>query len=401
MVRTSRIALAASCIALTGLLTGCGGVRGTATAGEVDVRRLEVGTYAVDRHRYNQDPGDKATLLEGMRMSDAVVPTVRIDPALSVGRGSTVIADAEQALDFVAKVSKPVFDNRKLIVGYAASGADKPDPAGQTSPAPDATAVTNALFRFPDPAIAKIAARELEDVDIAVSPENQKLPSTKFPDAYIHWRPGVPTIGTFMAYKEFVISLFIQRPRADSADLVSWVDKTLTAQLARLDQFQATPQNKIKDLKVDPEGLLARVAVSDRTGRTPDTATFAIFGADHMVHRSVDEAAHLRLVQEAGVDRTAVADDSYVARARDGAGARRLAAGLMESEGAHYDTIGAPKDVPGAKCLQLNSKGNPDREYKYRCYVTYKRYVGVVTSDKEPDVRQKVAAEYALLANSL
>ncbi|MFI6045101.1 hypothetical protein ACIA8C_25960 [Nocardia sp. NPDC051321] len=57
--------------------------------------------------------------------------------------------------------------------------------------------------------------------------------------------------------------------------------------------------------------------------------------------------------------------------------------------------------MPGAKCLQLNSKGNPDREYKFRCYVSYKRYVGVVTSDKEPDVRQKVAAEYALLANSL
>lgn len=401
MVRTSRIALAASCIALAGLLTGCGGVRGTATAGEVDVRQLEVGTYAVDRHQYSQDPGDKAALLEGMRMSDAVAPTVVIDPSLKVGRGSTVVADAEQALDFVAKSSKPVFDQRKLLAGYAASGADQPDPAGQTNPAPDATAVTTALFRFPDQAIAKLAARELEDVDITISPDNRKLPSTKYPDAYIHWRPGVPTVGTFMAYKEFVISLFIQRPRADSADLTGWVDKALAAQVSQLDKFQATPQEKIKDLKVDPDGLLARVAVSDRKNRAPDAAVFAIFGPRHMVHRAEDESAHLRLVEEAGVDRQAVADDSYVARTRDTAAAQKLADGLMESEGAHYDTLGAPKDVPGAKCLQLNSKGNPDREYKFRCYVPYKRYVGVVTSDKEPDVRQKVAAEYALLANSL
>ncbi|MFE9582185.1 hypothetical protein ACFYO1_37815 [Nocardia sp. NPDC006044] len=386
---------------MAGLLTGCGGVRGTATAGEVDVRQLEVGTYAVDRHRYNQDPGDKAALLEGMRMSDAVAPTVLIDPSLKVGRGSTVVADADQALDFVAKSSKPVFDERKLLTGYAASGADRPDPAGQTNPAPDATAVTTALFRFPDPAIAKLAARELEDVDITISPDNRKLPSTKYPDAYIHWRPGVPTVGTFMAYKEFVISLFIQRPRADGADLTAWVDKALAAQVDQLDKFQATPQEKIKDLKVDPDGLLARVAVSDRKNRAPDAAVFATFGPRHMVHRAEDESAHLRLVEEAGVDRQAVADDSYVARTRDTAAAQRLADGLMESEGAHYDTLGAPKDVPGAKCLQLNSKGNPDREYKFRCYVSYKRYVGVVTSDKEPDVRQKVAAEYALLANSL
>ncbi|MEV6562542.1 hypothetical protein AB0M22_42950 [Nocardia sp. NPDC051756] len=386
---------------MAGLLTGCGGVRGTATAGEVDVRQLEVGTYAVDRHQYNQDPGDKGALLEGMRMSDAVVPTVVIDPSLKVGRGSTVVADADQALDFVAKSSKPVFDDRKLLTGYAASGADQPDPAGQTNPAPDATAVTTALFRFPDPAIAKLAARELEDVDITISPDNRKLPSTKYPDAYIHWRPGVPTVGTFMAYKEFVISLFIQRPRADSADLTGWVDKALAAQVTQLDKFQATPQEKIKDLKVDPDGLLARVAVSDRKNRAPDPAVFAIFGPRHMVHRAEDESAHLRLVEEAGVDRQAVADDSYVARTRDTTAAQKLADGLMESEGAHYDTLGAPKDVPGAKCLQLNGKGNPDREYKYRCYVAYKRYVGVVTSDKEPDVRQKVAAEYALLANSL
>ncbi|WP_194834112.1 hypothetical protein [Nocardia sp. XZ_19_369] len=401
MVRTSRIALVASCLTVAGLLTGCGGVPGTATAGEIDVRQLEVGTYAVDRHRYDQDAGDKAALVEGMRMSDAVIPTVQIDPSLKVGRGSAVVADAEQALDFVAKPSKPVFDDRKLITGYAASGADRPDPEGQTNPAPEATAVTIALFRFPDQATAKLAARELEDVDIAISPENRKLPSTAYPDAYIHWRPGVPTVGTFMAHKEFVISLFIQRPRPDSTDLVEWVDKSLAAEVAQLDKFQATPQEKIKDLPVDPEGLLARVAVSDRKNRTPDTATFAIFGPHHMVHRADDESAHLRLIQEAGVDRQAIADDSYIARTRDSAAAQELAAGLMESEGAHYDTLGAPKDVPGAKCLQLNSKGNPEREYKFRCYVSYKRYVGVVTSDKEPDVRQKVAAEYALLANSL
>ncbi|MFI9412617.1 DUF7373 family lipoprotein [Nocardia gamkensis] len=400
MVRTQRIALTASCLALAGMLAGCSGVQGTPTAGEIDVRTLEVGTYPVDKHEYSQDSSGKGALLEGMRMSDAVVPTVRIDPVLKFGRGSTVVADAEQALGFVAKVSRPVFDNRKLVVGYAASGADRPDPAGQTNPAPDATAVTDALFRFPDEAAAKLAARELEDVDIAVSPDNRKLTSSKYADAYIHWRPGVPNVGAFMAHKEFVISLFIQRPVADGDDLVKWVDKTLAAQVAQLDRFTATPVSKLDTLKADPDDLLARVAVADRKNRAPDPATFAVYGGYHTVHRADDESVHLRLIEDAGVDHIGLVDDSYVARTRDAAAAQKLVTGLLESEGAHYDTLGAPKDVPGAKCLQLNRKGDPDREYKYRCYVAYKRYVGVVTSDKEPDVRQKVAAEYALLANS-
>ncbi|MGK8511978.1 DUF7373 family lipoprotein [Nocardia asiatica] len=400
MVRTQRIALTASCLALAGMLTGCAGVQGTPTAGEIDVRMLEVGTYPVDKHEYSQESSGKGALLEGMRMSDAVVPTVRIDPALKYGRGSTVVVDAEQALDFVAKVSKPVFDNRKLVVGYAASGADRPDPAGQTNPSPEATAVTNVVFRFPDESTAKLAARELEDVDIAVSPDNRKLTSTKFADAFIHWRPGVANVGAFMAHKEFVISLFIQRPTADGDDLVKWIDKTLAAEVAQLDKFTATPMNKLDTLKVDPDDLLARVAVADRKNRAPDPAAFAVYGGYHTVHRADDESTHLRLIEEAGVDHIGLVDDSYVARTRDAAAAQKLLTGLQESEGAHYDPISAPKDVPGAKCLQLNSKGDPDREYKYRCYVAYKRYVGVVTSDKEPDVRQKVAAEYALLANS-
>ena len=106
-----------------------------------------------------------------------------------------MVVDSEQALDFVAKVSKPVFDNHHLIIGYAASGADKPDPSGQKSPARDATSVTDAVFRFADPATAKAVARELEDTDIAVSPDNRPLTSKKYPEALVHWRPGVPTVG--------------------------------------------------------------------------------------------------------------------------------------------------------------------------------------------------------------
>ncbi|MEV0033748.1 hypothetical protein [Nocardia sp. NPDC050793] len=401
MVRTSRIAILAACVVAAGALTGCSGVAGTALPGELDVRKLEVGTYPVDKHAYDQDSGGDGALLEGMRMSEAVVPTVRIDPSLNFGRGSTVLADTEAALDFVANVSKPVLDNRKMVTGFAASGSDKADPTGQTRPAADATAVTNVVFRFPDEATAKLAARELEDADIGISDQNRRLGSTKYPDAYLHWRPGVPNVGAFLAHREFVISLFVQRPRADSTDLVNWVDKTFAAQVPALDKFQPTPVAKLDTLKVDPDGLLARVAVADRSGHSPDPVSFAIYSGNHGIHSADDQTATQRLIEETGVDKIAIVDASSVTRTRDSDAAQKLATGLIDTVGDQFDPINAPNDVPGAKCLQLNSKGDPEREYKYRCYVPYKRYVGVVTSDKEPDVRQKVAAQYALLANSL
>ncbi|WP_433716582.1 DUF7373 family lipoprotein [Nocardia sp. CA-084685] len=60
----------------------------------------------------------------------------------------------------------------------------------------------------------------------------------------------------------------------------------------------------------------------------------------------------------------------------------------------------APTDVPGAICQRLHRRGDTEKQSKHSCYVTYKRYVANV-SDNEADVRQKVAAQYALFANSL
>lgn len=394
-----RIASALCCATMAAALTGCA-VGGTPVAAEPDVRGLETGTYATDRHSYDDTAGSDGALVEGTRMSAAVVPAVRIDPSLSYGRGGTVVPDVERALDFVANVSKPVLENRKFVTGYAALGSDKADPEGQKRPASDATAVTTAVFRFPDAASATLAARELEDVDLAVSPDNRKLASTKYPEAYVHWRPNVPTIGAFLAHKEFVISLFIQRPRADATDLTSWVDKTLAAALTQLGTFTPTPFDKLEDLPIDPERLLARAVVKDRAGLDPDQHSFAVYSPAHLVNNADDQAARQRLVDSTGAEHIALVDGGSITRVRDFAAAQALMNGLIDTAG-HYDTLPAPADIPGAKCLQLNNEGDAEEEYKYRCYVPYKRYLGIVSSDQEPDVRQKISAQFALLANSL
>lgn len=402
MVRTTRCATVTALVALlVATLSGCGSVTGTPVPGEIDVRTLDVGDFPVDRFSYPQEAGEHGVLLEGIRMSEAVATSSQVDPSLKFGRGSKVLADTSTAVDFLANVSEPILENRRMVVGYAASGADRDDPEGERRPTPDATAITIVALRFPDTDSARKAAQELEAADIGVSPDNRKLVSEKHPDALLHWRPGIASIGAFLAHEEFVISLFVQRPVADSADLVSWVDRTLTAELDQLARFEPTPTADMADLAVDPENLLSRVVVADRADHEPDPDQFAVYGRNYLINAADDQPARARLLDESGFERTAYAAGSSVARVRDPAGASILVDGFVESAGPAYDPAEAPAAVPGAKCLELNSSGDPERQYRYRCFVPYKRYVGVVSSDDELEIEQKTAAQYALLANSL
>ncbi|WP_227984256.1 DUF7373 family lipoprotein [Nocardia spumae] len=374
-------------------------MQGTPTAAEIDVRALDVGPYAVDRHSYDSTANGKGPLLEGMRMSEAVVPSVRIDPALVIGAGGRVVADSSDATrHLLAAVSKPVLDRNKMVVAYVAAGSDKPS---SMDSAADTTSVTDLVMRFPDEAGARQAARELEDVDFAVAPDlNRKLALPKYPDAYIHYRPGVPTVGTFMAYKQFVISLFVERPRPEEADLLAWVQKTLDAQVPALDHFQPTPQSGLDSLPIDADGLLARAIVRDRSDRTPDPDRFAVYSAPAFVHISSDETTRERLIDDTGMDAIAVADNSSVLRVRDADAGVRLINGMIASSGRQYDPADAPRGVPGAKCLALNSMGDTQKDSTFRCYVPYRRYVEVVNANSRDDIDQRVGAAYALLANS-
>ncbi|WP_280366411.1 DUF7373 family lipoprotein [Nocardia wallacei] len=395
MGRSTSAPIVVAVVALAALLAGCG-AQGTPVAAELDVRTLDVGRYAVDRHDYDRHAAGDGALLEGMRMSQAVVPSIRIDPSLTVGAGGRVVPDSDKATNhLLAGVSKAVLDRRGMVVGYVAGGADR-----AKAPAPDATAVTDLVLRFPDAQTAALAARELEDADFGVAPDlNRKLTLPEYPDAFIHYRPGVSNIGTFMAYREFVISLFVERPRPEEPDLLAWVQKTLDAQVPALDRFQPTPQTKLDDLPLDPDRLLSRAVVRDRDQKA-DPDRFAIFGAPAFVHTAADETARQRLVDDTGLDAVAVAETSSVLRVRDSDAGARLINGLITGSGTQYDPLPAVSTVPGAKCLELNTRGDRQREAVYRCYIPYRRYVQVVVADTQEDVKYRTAAAYALLANN-
>ena len=395
-----RVMLAAA--ATAALLAGCG-VKGTPVAAELDVRTLDVGAYAVGKHAYPQTAGASGGLVESMRMSRAVVPAVKIDPSLVIGQGGRVVANnADATTRLLAAVSRPILDRENMLAGYTTSGADRAPEPGSDVATSDTTSITDFVMRFPDADTATRAAGELEDADFGVDPvDDQKLTLPKYPGALIHWRPGIATIGAFLAHNDFVVSLFVERPRPDDRDLLTWIGKCLDAQVPALDAFTATPKDRLANLPLDPDGLLARAVVRDRATITPDPDRFASYGPADFVDNGQDEVGRQILAEETGLDAYAIADTTTVLRVRDAAAGTRLVAGLIAAAGKGYESADAPARVPGARCLRLAGGDDGGRVLINRCFVTHGRYVEVVASNDRSDVRTRATAAYALLANSM
>ncbi|MQY25060.1 DUF7373 family lipoprotein [Nocardia aurantia] len=397
MVRSSLIRLVAAG-ACAAALTACT-QPGRPVAAEMDVRTLDVGTYAVDRHSYPQNAGDGG-VLEAMRMSAAVVPSMAINPQLDVGLESGADTEDDSG-NYLAAADKPVLDQYKLIGGFATVGADRGIPPGGTDPGPAATIVRNLVLRFPDANTAQRASSALETADFLVAPgQNTLLTLPRYPEADIHYRPGVPTIGAFLPHNEFVLAPYIQAPVADPATLLGLVQQTFDAEIPALDAFRSTPTDRIDSLRVDPDGLLARVVVGSRDDRAPDPLDFAVYAPVVLVSEAEDEPAVQAAVIDAGVDAVAQADDGRVIRARDQAAADRLIRALIAARTTGYGSAGAlGSRAPGVTCLQRTSRSGTGPAY--RCYVPYRRYVAEVSADDTTDIKQKTAAQYALLANSM
>ncbi|MEU6579682.1 hypothetical protein [Nocardia sp. NPDC046763] len=394
MRRPARVVTAITCLALTALLSGCG-KSGTAVPGELDVRTLDTGSYPVNRYTYDRNNGGKGNTLEGIRMTAAVAPAVKIDSHLNIGRGGVVLSTVDDVVNVshLSSAVKGVLTNRGFVAGVAASGSDREDV--NDNPDPNGTTITTRVLRFPSADNAKLAARELEDADFNVALNvNQKLTLPDYPDAYAHWRPGVPNIGLTMARKDFVISLFILRPSADQQDLLSWAKKTLDAQAPTLDAFQETPNDLISQLPVDPDRLLARTLVTDRDHKTVDPDNFAVFPANWLILPSDDMAYWTKLVSDGGADEMSSADGNFVIRLRNGKASTDFVTGMISN--LQETATSGPDKVPDVKCVHRTSDKTPSR-----CYVSYKQYVGVVNGTNDSDAQKKAAAQYALLANSL
>ncbi|MGY0503307.1 DUF7373 family lipoprotein [Nocardia sp. FBN12] len=385
--------------------TGCGSsTTATALPGELDVRTLDTGSYAnatapLDmRFDYHNDLSG-ASNLALMRLADHVVIGPDIDARLKFGTGSIPFLDAEKATKLLANANKPVLERNKMMFGFGAGSSDKENDSSGKTP-PGSTFTTVAVMQFPDEEAAKRAATEIDETDFAIAADaNQKVSLPKYPAAHSHWRPGVPTIGSTLAYGRYVVNLYMGTAEAKLEDLTDLAQKAYAAQLPLLDQIPALPPTEMLFLPDDPDQMLRRTLNPEGFGapNIGDQASFTVRGFLH----NVGPQDHWKTVMsEAGVDRfsksTSMSSTNMLYRARDGAGASMLASRILER---NYPGVAAePPVLPEARCGE-----NPKDDYKtkrFRCAITYRQYVATVESDQLTDAHQRAAAQYALLANS-
>ncbi|MFE3053681.1 hypothetical protein [Nocardia sp. NPDC059239] len=394
---------AAVCFVVVALLAGCAGVRGTPAPARIDVRALDVGTYPLNRVTYDRPAGTYGGLVEGMRMSGAMATGLQLDPMLTAGRGGHVLADVHDAvrLGGLADATRPVLERDRMLAGYTATAADQPRPKSDATTSPTATVITTALLRFPDADTATRAATELEAADFDVAPAlNRRLLLADYGAAHIHWQPGVPTAGAFLAHGDFVLWVFAHRPSADESDLLAWLHKVFDVQIPALDRFRLTPERDLPNLRVDAESMLARMMTRDRDQRAPNVESFAVLSPNAIVMGSADAGFWSRAYGDAGADLLAYLDRDTLIRARDAKSARALMDTLVAKRHDEYVDADPPAHVLDVHCLVPKPDVPSADVQDGKCYLAYGRYLAAVNDKDQAEARRRAAAQYALLANS-
>ncbi|MFE3188648.1 hypothetical protein ACFXHA_06535 [Nocardia sp. NPDC059240] len=399
-IRWAALAIAAA--ALTGCATH---VNGSPVPGEIDVRTLDVGNYAtspleVRYHMYRSV--DNTTVLAEMRLDGAVVTGPEIDPRLTYGLGYKAFSDPDDGTGVLHMPgATTALKDDGLMFGLSTSAAESnPDDPG--SHLSDGAVAKVVVMQFPDEAAATKAAADLEAADFAIAAAaNQAVVLPKYPTAHAHWRPGIATIGSYVAHGDYVINAVAGVKDVDLGQLTGLVQQIFDAQLPLLDALKPLDREAILRLKDDPDDMLRQTLNIDGMG-IPDFESQFASSTRGFLHHVTDEKYWRNLLGANGVDSYSQSGFSssgitMLFRARDAHAAAQLSAVALQP--AFPGAAEAPPQVPEATCGEGKTVDDYSKK-RYRCAVHYGRYVALVESDQLTDVHQRAAAQYALMANS-
>ncbi|QIS09054.1 DUF7373 family lipoprotein [Nocardia arthritidis] len=390
--------------------TGCG-VSGTPTAGELDLRRLDTGPYPIEPIETGAEYDHSmlgGRLLAGMRLADNVVTGSVIDPALTYG-SADLIPDAAWVHNYMTEANRTVLERNRYLYGVVAGSTNNKsydvfvnyaadDDLAALARRKNPAFISTFIMQFPDATAATRAAAELEETDFQVAADgNQRVPLAKHQEAHTHWRPGVPTIGSAAAHGSYVVYLNIGLGDPNLDRLAELTEKTYDAQFALLDKLPALSPKEVLRLDNDPQDILRRVLNPGRSV-SPSAIDFFSYGPTGFLNWTRSLRGLRDTFAAVGADRFGVGWGTIAIRTRDADAARALAPKLLQPPGIEVVATDAPPNIPGGGCVENRSELL--RPKRFSCTVPYHRYVAMVESNQIVDVHQKVAAQYALFANS-
>ncbi|MFF3569701.1 DUF7373 family lipoprotein [Nocardia jiangxiensis] len=397
-----RLVRALGAFAMVTLVAGCSSVlHPNAVAGEVDVRTLDI-----DADSSTRPPTLPSYLgirgyaqLEAARLADAVLSPYEVEPKYFWGAAASAQVTPESVTQYLADpVVKVLYDNG-FVVGFSTGAADSVTPLTKAVYGThDHEGIRVTVLRFPDAASARSAAQQTDAVDMALNPQNTPVKLPKYADAFAHWRPTVPTLGSTLAHGVFVVNILADARTTDLTRLTEMTQQYLAAELPVLDKFVPTPAEKIPTLQQDPDHILVRTLHEGAAASPPDGGSEIVYTLRAYLNYVQDQGTRYPVMRRAGIDRVAVAPAAYVFRARDSAAAVQFVA-----DSAHLGDADArrdvdpPEGVPNTMCVENYTAPAAAR---FRCFVAYRRYAALVLGQQLWQTQQRAASQYALLANA-
>ncbi|BDH56013.1 hypothetical protein [Tsukamurella sp. PLM1] len=385
-------ALIAGAALLAACSTSTGGEATTATSGPASATApsaaptvtvpagLDTGTFPTTTTAQAPLTADRAWLMEGNRMADALIQVNEVDPRMILGGAglrSFPVLSGDQLSSRVPDATAAAFLARQMKVGMTTTRGDKiEDPT---------VAMRIGLYRF---ASAEDATKALEMVQ--TSTRNARKVTITGTDGVsaTEFKPG--TVDSYRVEGPFVINISGTAPTTDEATTL--VTKAYRLEVPKVQSFKGTPVSEVQKLPSDIEGALARTLPSSNTNRYTANLNNNVYGINGLLHR-IRDISNGDVYRKAGVD--AVGEgDAAVYRTRDVAAATQLAADLAAINAKTGDPIAAPAQLPDAKCFDRRDVGN-----KF-CIVTAGRWLATMGGSTVTEVQQKAAAQYTILAKN-
>ncbi|MGS2808726.1 DUF7373 family lipoprotein [Nocardia sp. MW-W600-9] len=393
-MRSTRFAPALA--ALTLLASACG------TSGspqEIDIDKLDVGNYSTR-------PID----VESIRtpMSGAARESIRI------GSLTPLPLDYDSRFGFAplypARVNRvtpeepPYFNGARiessqfadempgLVAGWRMS-ANRRNELGR------GRTIETFTLRFGDPSQARAASNKLADR----SPGDFHNGVSGFSDVTSKIAPtditGVASIRTWLVQNDMLLYIQINDPVSrpfNPVDNIEITKRFLEKQLNMLRDYSPTPTSGLNQLPLDTDGLLSKTLPRDKP-----LSGGAVYPAHAALALSERPAALSAAFADTGVDYVAI-NGATVYRTRDEAAATRLIAALQNGA---FNSTGlvdaeAPQNLPVAHCYALDPNLEATGVNTPRCLAPVGRYVISVPGTNLQDVRQRLAAQYKLLATA-
>lgn len=399
------IRTAGACLASALLVAACGGQgtgptdsaggSSTATTSQttppVSPDKLNPGRYSTKPLAPMGKAGtpERGAVLQAQQMADYVVGPWEVDKAMIDPYLDTyyVMSGPAQLSSLGPQATADAATRHGMVNGF-----------GSARENPDKAAMLNAVLRFPDPASATAASR---DMNVAASaqpisgaqPEPVAIPGHQ--DAAASTYTYTPRdsdrprtfVRAYTPHGQFVLMQFAQ-----SVDGVggasALVAKAIDLQGKLIDGFTPADVTALADVEVDPTGLLARTLPLPTAEASP--IKNAVYGPRGASHFQSNPVASTTLFDDTRVTAVSMAG-ANVYEAHDNPSARMIINSFnQEVSGMAGATQAAPvPEIPESHCMAF-----PQAFY---CVAPADKYAIEIRGAKFEDVQQQVAAQYIIL----